>query len=118
MNTVHFLALEQRGPTLIISVLRNVGCFSHEEFQDEWIDLLKRLDDPAILNVIVDFQRVAYFGSIVLEMALHLSRRLQSRAGRVVLCNLSSFGVDIMRAAKFDQLWPIVDSLDDALKTL
>ena len=33
MNTVHFLALERRGPTLIISVLRNVGCFSHEEFQ-------------------------------------------------------------------------------------
>ncbi len=118
MKTVHFLTVERRGPTLIVSVLRNVGCFSHEEFHDEWNELLAKFDDPSIQNVILDFQRVAYFGSIVLEMALHLGRRLESRSGRVVLCNLSAFGSEIMHAARFDRLWPIVDNLDRALEIL
>lgn len=118
MTIVHFLAVEQRDSTLVVFVLRNIGCFSHDEFQDEWMDLLARLDDPSIHNVVLDFQRVAYFGSIVLEMTLQLARRLQSRGGRVVLCNLSNIGREIVQLARFDRLWPLAGNLDDACRLL
>lgn len=110
MSVHHFLALERRDDTLIVSVLRNLGCFSHDDFQDEWTDLLQRLEDPGIVRVVLDFRHVAYFGSILLELALQLNRRLQPRGGQVILSNLSTFGAEIVRLARFDQFCTIEES--------
>lgn len=107
MTVHHFLALERRDDTLIVSVLRNLGCFSHDDFQDEWTDLLQHLDDSRITCVVLDFQHVAYFGSILLELTLQLNRRLQPRGGQVILRNLSAFGAEIVRLARFDQFCTI-----------
>ncbi len=118
MNFVKFLIAERRDDVLVVSLLRNVGCFSAEDFQDEWQELVRMTNDETIRHAIVDFRRVAYFGSILLELTLYLSRRMQPRGGQVVLCNLSTFGVEVIRAMKFDNLCQLAPDYDQAVALL
>ncbi|MFO0905388.1 MAG: STAS domain-containing protein [Pirellulales bacterium] len=115
MNVVKFLHVERRDGTLVVSLLKNVGCFSDDDFQDEWRRLLELVGDVAVRRVVVDFTRVAYFGSLVLELTLDLSRRLRDRDGRVVLCGLSAYGEEVVRTARFDRLCQLAPSLAEAL---
>ena len=116
MTVVKYLLVEQSDDMLVVSLLRNVGCFSDEDFQDEWRELYLRVADPGVRHVVVDFTRVAYFGSILLELTLHLSHRLRDRGGRVVLCGLSAFGEEVIRTVRFDRICSIAPSLETALK--
>jgi len=44
--------------------------------------------------------------------------RVRSREGKMVVCNVSDMGVEIFQVAKFDTLWPICASLEEAMESV
>lgn len=109
-----FLVSHQRD-TMILAPLRNISSLAEDEVQSQWGDIVSRLERPDVKHVIFDFGRVSYFGSSMLEAMLSLWKRIRKHDGKMAVCNVSTTASEILRLSKFDTIWPIHDSLDDAL---
>ena len=118
MTEPRFFATRHDGPALVIEVLQPVGSLADDSVLHELDRILAEIGTSAAQAVIVDFHRIAYFGSSLLEALRVVWRHLQPLDGRIVLCNLSPVGREIIELAKFDHVWPIVDSLADAQQKL
>jgi anti-anti-sigma factor len=115
---ISYLQVEQQEETLIVTPLRNVGSFAEIEIHDEWLDLLSRVDQPNIKHVVLDFGSIGYFGSIMLEFIVQLAKRVKAKGGRLAICNGTSVVKEIFTISRFDKLYPIVASRDEALKAV
>jgi len=66
-------------------------------------------------NVVVDFRRTDYFGSIALGAFLRLWERVRRGNRRMAFCNVSGHEREMLRMASFDALWPVCSSREEAL---
>lgn len=107
-------SVTQDGEVLIITPQRNVTSLAEADAEREMdvVAGLLRGDGPH--RVVVDFSRVAYFGSSILEALLRVWSQIRPQ-GRMVLCGLSEVGDEIVRLAKFDTLWQLCPTRREAL---
>jgi anti-anti-sigma factor len=104
--------------TLVIAPQENVGSLADERIQPELNALVAQLDATKVQHLVVDFARVDYFGSSMLEALLRLWKHVHAQGGRVAVCNVSSIGRDVLQTGRFDTLWEVFDSREDAIKAL
>lgn len=109
-----FLKAQRTPLALVIEILQPVGSLAEDSVLKEFEALQQELLASGLNAVIVDFHQVSYFGSSLLEALRILWKNMQSLGGQMVLCNLSPVGREIIQLAKFDHVWPIAESLDDA----
>jgi len=69
-------------------------------------------------KLIVDLAQAPFFGSSLLELIRVLWTDLSSHSGKLVLCNPSPVGREVLEVAKFDQLWPLVETRAQAISLL
>lgn len=104
------------GSVMIVDVVQPVGSLAEYAILDEWEAVLQTAQPPEISAVIVDFQQTPYFGSSLLEALRILWKAIENRPARMFLCNLAPVGREIIQLAKFDQLWPVSETLQQALE--
>lgn len=80
--------------------------------------LLGQLRDPSVRGVVLDMERLPYFGTYMLEAIYRLWQPIRSKGGKMVLCHVSVVGKEILRSVKFDKLWPIAPNIQEALQIL
>jgi len=107
--------LEHDGDALIAVPLRNLGSLAEEELQAELPELLQALHRPDARHLVLDFSRISYFGSSMLEAVRRLARQAHAHGGRTALCGLSPVAREILEIARFDTLWPLCETREDAL---
>lgn len=103
---------------VVIGLHSEIGDFADDRILDEMRQLVSRehlLDQP---RVIVDLKDCEYFGSIVLEALRGLWNAVHERSGQMVICNASPVCSDILHVARFDTLWPLVKTREDALERI
>ncbi|MEX0700911.1 MAG: STAS domain-containing protein [Planctomycetales bacterium] len=115
MNADRFFRIEQEGDVLLVGLQRPVGSLADAQIHDEVEILLQKVDAAQPAAVVVDFRHVSYFGSMMLEALRVLWNRLEAHGAKLVLCNVSDVGREILELAKFDTLWPIYPSRAAAL---
>lgn len=106
------------GPTLVLAVHGTVSSLGDESALNELERVISEVSQGAVRNVLVDFGQSSYFGSVLLETLRRIWNEVHPRGGRMALCNVSPVGKEILQIAKFDQLWPIVETRKDAMKLL
>lgn len=109
-----FLKAQRTPQALVVEILQPVGSLAEDSVLKEFEELQEELRASGLKAVFVDFHQVSYFGSSLLEALRILWKEVQALGGPMVLCNLSPVGREIIELAKFDQVWPIAESLDDA----
>lgn len=110
--------LEILEDTLAITILtENLG-FADLQLSIELNHVYQRINHPDIRHVLVDFSRIAFFSSSVLEALRSIWLRVKEHGGRMVLCGLTPAGEDILRLSRFDTLWPLHPNRTAALKAL
>ena len=57
-------------------------------------------------------------GSTVLEWMVQMWRQAKSKGGTLATCNCSPIGKEVLHAARFDTLWQIFDSRQQAIEAL
>jgi len=75
-----------------------------DPFAAELQEAAKAIDPPLL---VLDFGETAYIGSSFIELLIRTWKQLDARGGRMVLCGVSGFCADVLRAARLDTLWPI-----------
>ncbi len=106
------------GSTLILKVHGDVSGLADSAALGQLDRILQQLKTDSITNVVVDFGQSAYFGSSFLETLRRIWNDIHTRDGKMLLCNVSPVGREILEIAKFDQLWPMVATCDDAERQL
>ena len=108
--------IECQDDTLIVTPVSDLGEFDYLQLLDDTKETLQLIEQSDTRrNVVVDFHKTDYFGSTVLGLFVRLWKRVSSRNGRMVFCNLSEHEREILTIANLDELWPICDSREDAV---
>lgn len=110
--------VERNDTTLLVAPRRNISSLTADDIQTELQAILETLAANDVRDVVVDLESVPHFGSEMLG-ALHVIwKRVRAGEGKMLLCNLSPVGREILEVAKFDTLWPIYGSRSEALAAL
>ena len=107
------------GTTALISPHEDIGEFAFIQMD---ADVAKALDCfdalPDIRNVVLDFEGTDYFGSSMLGLFVRLGKRVNTRGGKMALCNLSEHEAEILHTSHLDSLWPVCATREDALNAV
>lgn len=118
MTTPRYFRVERNGDALVFIAIDSIGGLVEDEARSEWDALLQQLSEQGAKNAIMDLGELDYFGSIVLELMVVLWKRVSAQGGKLAVCNVSHVGLEILKTAKFDTIWPIVATRDEALQAL
>lgn len=113
-----YFTVEQDGDAVIFSAIGALGTLVEDAAREEWDALLTQIDAAEAKHAVIDLGALDYFGSIMLELLVVLWKRVNTRGGKLALCNVSPVGKEILATAKFDTLWPIVADREEALETV
>jgi anti-anti-sigma factor len=113
-----YVRVERQGDALIVSPLFTFARFTEADIADEWSQVQQHLDDDEVKHVVVDLGQIPYFGSTVLEWMVQMWKRAKARGGKLATCNASPIGREVLAAARFDLLWGIFDTRDQAVAWL
>ena len=78
--------------------------------------LTEAIERDQILKVVVDMSLLPYFGSTVLEWLVTFWKKLRERGGVLVLFGPTPVGRDVLRVVRFDAIWPIAETREEALQ--
>lgn len=106
------------GPMLVLAVHGSVSSLGNDGALSELDHVIAEVSRGTVRNVLVDLGQSAYFGSLLLETLRRIWNEVHAQGGRMALCNVSPVGKEILQIAKFDHLWPIVETRTDAVKLL
>lgn len=118
MSSPKIFATEHHATALVVTPLGNISSFAGDHVQPELERLLDLLARDVTRNVVLDMAHVSYVGSVMLAATQVLWKRARANQKRLVLCNLSTVGQEVLRVSKFDQIWPVYPSRQEALRAL
>ncbi len=116
MPAERFFHVERIDSVLIIAPQVNVSSLAVDGVQQELQAVLKDLETPEVKHVLIDMEKVPFFGSEMLG-ALHMFwKRAQAAGGKMALCNVSELAREVIRISKFDLIWSLHATRREALE--
>jgi anti-anti-sigma factor len=113
-----FVRIDRAGDSLVVAPLFTFASFTEADLAAEWQAVQEQIDSPDVKNVIVDLGEIPYFGSTVLEWMVQMWKRAKAKGGTLATCNCSQIGREVLHAARFDTLWGVFATRDEALQSL
>lgn len=104
------------GDTLVVESLGNTGSLVGEEVAYELTALLDQFEKAHLRSAVIDLHNSPYFGTSMLQVMTAVWKRVRARGGKMTVCGLSDTGLEILQVTRFDTLWPICSSQQEALK--
>jgi anti-anti-sigma factor len=111
-------ATEIVGDTLIAKMRKDLGEFQGRDIDKDGDEIVQKLEDPALRNVVLDLNGTDYFGSSALNMFLRVERKTQSKNGKLVFVGLSPHEKEILHVTKLDSKWLVCDTREEAMAAL
>jgi anti-anti-sigma factor len=118
MTLLTVFQTERLAETLVVTPLMNISSLAGDQVQPELERVLAEIDQLPTKNIILDFAKVGYFGSVMLAAAQMLWKRVRNAGGKLVVCNASQVSREVLHVSKFDMIWPIVDTREQAIQSL
>ena len=115
MSSPKFFRVESSDDALIIAAVANIHGLVEDEVRDECDALIEQLEKNNSKHAIIDLEALNYFGSIMLELMVVVWKKVNKSGGKFAVCSVSKVGQEILKTAKFDTIWPILKSRDEAI---
>jgi anti-anti-sigma factor len=118
MSSSEYFSVERTNDVLVVVLGRRLDSFAGPELLTERAALLDEIRNPGIAAVLVDFDHVEYFDSMLLDTLCQTWRHLRERKATMALCNLRDVSEEIIRKCRLDSLWPVYPSRQSAIEVL
>ncbi len=115
MSSPKFFRVEPSDDALIIAAVANIHGLVEDEVRDECESLVEQLKKNNSKHAIIDLEALDYFGSILLELMVVVWKNVKKSGGKFAVCNVSKVGLEILKTAKFDTIWPILETREEAI---
>jgi anti-anti-sigma factor len=113
-----FVRIDKTGDAVVVSPLFTFASFTEADLAAEWKVVQHEIDAAGVKHVIVDLGEIPYFGSTVLEWMVQMWKQAKAKGGSLATCNCSQIGREVLHAARFDTLWGVFETRDEALKSV
>lgn len=118
ISTQRLFSTHMESHVFVVMPLESIGSLNSHSFAEEAKGLLNELRKSQLTHVIVDLEKAECFGTYMLEIMLALWNQVQASRGKMLLCNVSEFGGEVLQVTRLDTLWPIHASRNDALHAI
>jgi anti-anti-sigma factor len=117
MNEEQYIHYYVEGDDCLwITPLDNSVDFRQPEALPELKELQDKIKDERFNRIVVDLSALPHFGSVVLEWLVSLWKQIRKRNGNLVLFAPSEVGREVLAVVKFDTIWPIAETREEALR--
>jgi anti-anti-sigma factor len=113
-----YVRTEQRGDALIVTPLFTFAAFAEPDLASEWSAVQAEVESPTVKHVIVDLGAIPYFGSTVLQWMVQMWKQAREKGGKLATCQASPIGREVLAIARFDQIWGLFTTREEALAWL
>ena len=118
MSLSGYFSVECTNDVCIVVLGRRLDSFAGPGLLTERTALFDEVRDARPAAVLVDFDNVEYFDSMLLDTLCRLWRHLRERKATMALCNLRDVSEEIIRKCRLDSLWPVYPSRESAIEAL
>ena len=116
--TNQFLRTEEQDGILIVTFQQTVSGFADDLFLNELREVGSSYSQGEYKGMVIDFNQIPYFGSSVLEGLFVIWEKVKEQGTKLVMCNLSPVGLDILKISRFDTLWDIHKDREQAVAAI
>jgi len=109
---------EHSGGTLFLIPNTDLRELEFDALEAGAAEVLEELASKDINHVVLDFHKTDYYGSTALAFFVKFWKRIKSRGGQMVFCNVSSHEREILELTNLTTLWPVCETREDAIKLL
>lgn len=117
MSNTSLFALARADNAIILTPQRNLSEFDFPQIEAEAAEIRGQISKDGGPIVVCDFSKMDYCGSTALGFFTRLLKDTRSRGGEMVFCNVSPAEKEVLNVTRLDTLWPVCDSLEEALQT-
>ncbi|MBM81449.1 MAG: hypothetical protein CMJ78_12780 [Planctomycetaceae bacterium] len=110
--------VDRSDEAVVIELATGVDSLSDTAVLDEFAEFVADLKHSPKTNVVFDFRNLPYFGSMVLETLRGVWNEIKDSGGKMALCNLSDVGSEVLQVARFDNIWSLHKTRDEALQAV
>ena len=118
MNLGQLIQSEAIGDVLLLELSGSVSSLADHGILNRLDEIRQQRRAVGLRKIVVDLKQAPFFGSSFLEVIRVLWNDVSAEGGRLVLCSPSTVGRDVLHIAKFDQVWPVVETRSEALELL
>lgn len=104
-------ASQKQGGFVVVSVTGRMDAVTAPEFEAKAAELMDAGDN----SFIVDLGSLDYISSAGLRSILSVAKKLKAGQGRIRFCNLGGMVQEVFSVSGFSSMFPIFDTLEDAL---
>ncbi len=105
---------EKRDAAMALQVFGRMDAVTAPEFENE----CQKHIDAGETVMVVDLAGLEFISSAGLRSILATAKKLKSAGGKMVFCNLSGMVKEVFQVSGFASMFPMADSLDEALQKL
>ena len=103
---------DKKGDILILRIKGRLDAISSPTAEKKVFDAI----NSGRNRLLLDFTGVAYLSSAGMRMLLSTTKKLKSLQGKLIVCNISSNVMDVLRMSGFDHVLEICPSEEEALR--
>ena len=122
--SVQVFRFEQLADSLVVTPQGNLFEHRYEDIRNGYNETYRKLDDPEIMNLVVDFSTTVHFGSTFIGLLIKLAQKCRRAGGEAVLCGLSRDMREVMDSLMLlenvatDFFWVPFETREQALASL
>ena len=114
MNSDRLIQTDVIGDVMLLQLRGSVSSLADHGILNTLDDLRRQRGNIGLKKLVIDLTQAPFFGSSLLEVIRVLWNDIHAEEGKMVLCGPSPVGRDVLQIAKFDHVWPIVDTREEA----
>lgn len=118
MSLSQLIQTEAYGEVVVLQICGGVSSLADHAVLDELDGIRQFRRETGLKKLIIDLEQAPFFGSSLLEVIRVLWNDISHEGGQIVFCSPSPVGRDVLEVAKFDRIWPVLDSRADAFEFL
>lgn len=115
MKQLKIFQLEQVGPTVIITPDGDGSAFRYQDLHVEVNAIRSHMMRPGQKNLVVDLNRMDYFGSEFIGALVSMLRETKMRGGVACFCAASAQMQQVLQNMALFKLWPHYENRSQAL---
>ncbi|MEP3478090.1 MAG: STAS domain-containing protein [Fuerstiella sp.] len=123
-GSIEIFQFEHVDGTLVVTPTGSMVQVRDGEIRDAYNETYRLLCLPDVSNLLIDFEKLDYFGSTFIGMLIRLAKKARADGGEAFLCCLSSTMRDMMKNlmllenTKTDFFWTPFETREEALAAL
>lgn len=118
MTLAHYFRVSAVDDILLLELRDGISSLADHSILNELSEIRQQRREIGFVKLVIDLAQAPFFGSSLLELIRVVWNDISAEGGELVLCNPSPVGREVLEVAKFNQIWPLLDTLDEALTML